>query len=321
MFFQFDRSLDIPVLFLIFNRPDTTEEVFQAIRLAQPKKLYVAADGPRTFKEGEKQLCQKTREIINQVNWDCDVKTLYRDSNLGCKEAVSGAINWFFENEELGIILEDDCLPDLSFFYFCKDLLLKYKDNEQIMLIGGHNFVRDQIKLKSSYYFSHYPHIWGWATWKRAWEKYDKNILNLDLFINEKLPNIYISYKQRKYLINNLKLTKFNDINTWDYQWGYSILNNKGLAITPVKNMVINLGFRNQSTHSFLRDKKREISKLEQMDFPLIHPDSFDVNLNLDFITYNNVMSKSPSRLLRLMLENGFLEILKYFWKSRVTVK
>src|SRR4030042_6453503 len=153
-------KLTTPVLFLIFNRPDTTEKVFDEIRKAKPKKLFVAADGPRQDKQGEKEKVGRARQIvIDGIDWDCEIKTLFRDKNLGCKVAVSSAINWFFENEEMGIILEDDCLPHQSFFRFCGELLEKYKDDERIMVISGENLLFGRKRTNYSYYFSRYYHI------------------------------------------------------------------------------------------------------------------------------------------------------------------
>ncbi len=158
-----------PILFLIFNRPDTTKRVFESISRVKPTKLYIAADGARKNKVGEVLLCQETRNIIELIDWECEIKTLFRTENLGCKIAVSSAIDWFFENEEQGIILEDDCLPHPSFFGYCETLLNYYKDDLRIGHIGGDNFQKGKKRGEGSYYFSQYYFIWGWAIWKLAW--------------------------------------------------------------------------------------------------------------------------------------------------------
>ena len=157
-------KLETPVLFLVFNRPDTTAQVFEAIRQAKPPRLYVASDGAREDKEGELEKVKQVREIVSQVDWNCEVKTLFRDKNLGCKIAVSSAIDWFFEQEEMGIILEDDCLPHPTFFRFCQELLERYRDDERIGMISGNNFQFGRKCTDYSYYFSMYSHIWGWAS-------------------------------------------------------------------------------------------------------------------------------------------------------------
>jgi hypothetical protein len=167
------HSLNTAVLFLVFNRLDTTKQVFEAIRQAEPPRLYVAADGARANKEGEADKAQAVRDYIMQnIDWEYEVKTLFQEENLGCKYAVSGAIDWFFENEEMGIILEDDCLPSQSFFWYCEELLKKYKDNTRVWHIGGTNTEIISKDILSSFYFSQLNNIWGWATWKSQIESH-----------------------------------------------------------------------------------------------------------------------------------------------------
>ena len=162
---EIPSPLQTPVLFLIFNRPDTTEKVFDAIRAAKPLRLYVASDGPRANQSGEDQIVNKVREISTSVDWSCEVKTLFQKENLGCKKAVSKGITWFFEQEKQGIILEDDCLPHPDFFVFCENLLEHYADNKHVWAITGDNFQNGQKRGEGSYYFSRYNHVWGWASW------------------------------------------------------------------------------------------------------------------------------------------------------------
>jgi len=196
-----------PVLFLIFNRPNTTQKVFNAIRQAKPKQLFVAADGPRKGKEGEKEKYEQAREIIEQVDWNCEVRTLFREKNLGCKIAASSAIDWFFENVDEGIILEDDCLPSQSFFRFCQELLEYYRDDTRIMMISGNNFQFGKVRGEGSYYFSKYAHVWGWATWRRAWKHYDVNMKNFEDFLkSNQIINIFKIKQQQKYWMKILQL-------------------------------------------------------------------------------------------------------------------
>ena len=152
-----------PVLFLVFNRPETTRQVFEAIRTAKPPRLYIAADGPRLEREGERASCEEVRKIALEVDWECDVNTLFRVENLGCKRGPSEGISWFFEHEDEGIILEDDCLPDQSFFSFCEELLERYRNDTRIMAISGNNFQHGRKRTEYSYYFSRYFHGWGWT--------------------------------------------------------------------------------------------------------------------------------------------------------------
>ena len=188
-----------PILFLIFNRPDTTKLVFESIKRIKPAKLYIAADGARKHKVGEDLLCKETRSIIDLIDWECEIKTLLRTENLGCKIAVSSAIDWFFENEEQGIILEDDCLPNESFFNFCEQLLNQFKENKEIMHISGNNFQDGITRGDGSFYFSKYNHIWGWATWKRAWKLYNVKLeiedkKEIEIFIEKNFETKKILY-------------------------------------------------------------------------------------------------------------------------------
>lgn len=284
---------DTPILFIIFNRPDTTQEVFNAIRAIKPKKLYVTADGARKGNQNDLINCPKTREIIN-IDWDCDLKTLYRDENLGCRNAVSDAITWFFNQEEKGIILEDDCLPDLSFFPFCEELLEKYKDNEQIMLISGDNFQNSKKQGDSSYYFSRYNHIWGWASWRKVWEHYD---VDMKTFPENKekgfLNDIFSNKKARNYWLTRFEKAHRGEINTWDYQWTYSIFSRNGISILPNENLISNIGFGNQSTHTAKMNNKMANLPLGSITFPLTHPSEIKINMQADDYTFKTIFSPS----------------------------
>lgn len=242
-----------PVLFLIFNRPDNTQIVFDAIRKAKPPMLFVSADGPRDHISSDQELCEKTREIIKQVDWDCEVFTKFHEKNLGLKRCVSSALNWFFENVEEGIILEDDCLPDPTFFKFCKDLLEKYRDDQRVMQISGNNFLFDQYKIDASYYFSKINDIWGWATWRRAWKLYDINMKSFPEFKEKKqLANYIENPKIRDWFMAYFE-NDFGALNTrkgiWSTQWSYAICISNGLTIVPKVNLVSNVGMTGESTN------------------------------------------------------------------------
>lgn len=238
-----------PILFLIFNRPDTTKRVFAEIRKAKPQRLFIVADGPRIDKVGEEGKCREVRMITEKIDWKCDVKRLYRDKNLGCRKAVSSAIDWFFENVEEGIILEDDCLPNPSFFRFCEEMLRRYRKNNKVMHVGGSNYQKPENQNSNSYYFSKYSHIWGWATWKRAWLKYDVNIESWHK--KKKLLNkFYDSFKEKFYWTVIFDATYRNKIDTWDYQWLYTCWVNEGLSVNPGVNLIENIGFGNNATHT-----------------------------------------------------------------------
>lgn len=307
------NALNTPILFLIFNRPDTTQKVFNQIKKVKPKYLYVAADGPRENVFGEKEKTAETRSIINQVDWDCKVYTLFRDENLGCKYSVSSSITWFFDQVIEGIVLEDDCFPDLSFFYFCEELLEHYRYDRTISFIGGNCFQKETFSKKESYYFSKYAHIWGWASWKRVWKTYDVDMKDYnDSLFENKIAPVFNSKAEKNYWKNVFDLTGMGKKNTWDYQLTYALWKNKGISIIPCKNLIINLGFQNNSTHFFLNDSTKSGLKLNSLSFPLVHPHTIEIDKGADDYTFKNTFSHSISRTYRLIRENSAGNIINY---------
>lgn len=247
--------LQTAVLFLVFNRPGTTAQVFEAIRQAKPPRLYVAADGPRVNREGEAERVARVREIATAVDWPCKVKTLFREENLGCKYAVSGGITWFFEHEEQGIILEDDCLPHPDFFGFCETLLERYASDERVWVITGDNFQNGQKRGEGAYYFSRYNHVWGWASWRRAWQKADMDIKFWPEWKHSTAWQATMPDKvERKYWAEIFDRMYRAEMDTWDYPWTASVWYHGGLTATPNVNLVSNVGFGPDSTHTASAD-------------------------------------------------------------------
>ena len=239
------KGLDVktPVAFLIFNRPDTTEQVFAAIRRARPPMLLVVADGPRADCSGEAAQCAAARAVIAQVDWPCKVLKNYSDVNLGCKQRIASGLDWVFREVEEAIILEDDCLPHPDFFPFCEKLLERYRDDERVMMIGGTNYLLDKLDIPESYCFSRYFPIWGWASWRRAWAMYDINMKEWPRLKAEgHLRSLYGQWYMRRHLTKAFDATYAGRINTWDTQWFYSCLFNSGLSIIPRRNMISNIG-------------------------------------------------------------------------------
>lgn len=261
-----------PILLLVFNRPDVTAQVFQAIRAAKPTMLYVASDGARAAKEGEQAIVDRVREIATNVDWDCEVMTLFRETNLGCKEAVNSGITWFFEQEEAGIILEDDTVPNLSFFPYCEELLERFADDSRIGMISGNNHL-PEYTFSDSYLFSKFKWIWGWASWRRAWVNQD-----LDLRFNESpqafsvVKNMgYRERSERLWMTNIDKLEK-KTVNTWDFQWFLAMGAQNQLSIIPRYNLVANVGFGVAgATHCAGSASSRYLEK-SSLEFPLTHP-------------------------------------------------
>lgn len=244
-------SLKTAVLFLVFNRPTTTRRVFEAIRMARPSRLYIAADGPRPNRAGEAERCAEARRIATSVDWPCEVKTLFRESNLGCKMAVSGAISWFFEHEEEGVILEDDCLPHPDFFRFCDELLERCADDERVAVITGNNFQDGQKRGDATYYFSKYNHCWGWATWRRAWKHYQGDIPFWPAWrTSSEWLRLTPDPVERRYWGKIFEQVRANKIDAWAYPWTASVWFTGGLTATPNVNLVSNIGFGPESTHT-----------------------------------------------------------------------
>lgn len=243
--------LNIPVLFLIFNRPDTTDKVFNAIREAQPKYLYVAADGPRVGNMTDVELCNSTKQIIDKVDWPCEVKTLYRTINLGCGKAVSEAITWFFNQVEYGIVLEDDCLPEGSFFEFCETMLVKYKDDSSKAVVCGTNYLYTEITdVNEDYFLSTYTSVWGWASWSRVVNKIEWNVNNLKPLIDEQSFSTLFSSNNKiaTWLYSIIKLTFENKLDTWDTIFVYNLILSKTKNIVPIKNQISNIGITGTHT-------------------------------------------------------------------------
>ena len=270
-----------PILLLIFNRPDTTEQVFSRLKRSKPSRLYIAADGPRSTRKEENILCERARLATERIDWPCDVKRLYRKKNLGCKLAVSSAITWFFEHESEGIILEDDCLPDPTFFRFCGEMLSQYRSNLEIGLISGTNFYdpcAEQIEF-SSYRLSRFPHIWGWATWRRVWKDYDVELSgwsgDWDGFRAD-YPNRMV----RSEMANWFNSVKHEDYNTWDYQLVFLLSRRRLFSIIPNVNLVQNIGFGSDATHTTSTAPELPIS--EAMEFPLHAPRGLKVDQKAD---------------------------------------
>lgn len=267
-----------PVLFLIFNRPDLTRRVFQRIREAQPQRLFVAADGPRSDRPGEENLCLQARRETNHIDWDCQVERLDRDTNLGCKRAVSSAVSWFFEQVHAGIILEDDCLPDHSFFPYCTELLERYRNEPGVALIGGFNFRNRQNEPsgKSSYYFTKYPQIWGWATWRRTWDHYDAEMTAWNG--DSKGLNGISNPRMRRRFAKKFASVKAGRNDTWDYQLIHQCLASRSLGIDPSVNLVENIGFDARATHTTRYGSAGPPPPAGSLSFPLIHPSTLHVD-------------------------------------------
>ena len=272
--------LATPVLLLIFNRPDTTQEVLAAIRQARPSRLYVAADGPRPGHPTDAATCAAARAIVLEgIDWPCQVVTQLRTHNLNCGVGPATAISWFFEHEEAGIILEDDCVPVLSFFSYCQELLHRYAHDTRVMHIGGNNFSQDARQSlpagADSYYFSTQVNSWGWATWRRAWQLFDFQLSKFEeLRRRGRLDGLYSSALENRYRLAKIAgvLQLPSPAHVWDYQWHFAIAVHSGLCTVPAVNLVGNVGFGAQGTHTL--DATDELANVPtaELPWPLHHP-------------------------------------------------
>ncbi len=291
--------MNTPILFLLFNRPDKAKIVFERIKEAQPNKLFIAADGPRSGKEGEANLCEKTRKVVlDAIDWPCEVHTLLRNKNLGCKLAVSSAIDWFFKHVEEGIILEDDCLPDPSFFQFCSTLLERYRDDEKVMMISGCN-LHSEKNPESSYYFSRYGHIWGWATWRKAWQHYDITMKNWSEYKASGRMEAFLSksaLKKRTAIFNGCLS---ENISTWDMQWTFTRWNQNGISVVPSTNLILNIG--SVGIHMKPYDPCLSV-QLTSLPFPLSHPENKNINTESDH-RHEQSIGRNPFQVLALIFK------------------
>ncbi len=283
-----------PVVFIIFNRKETTKRVFQAIRKAQPTQLLVISDAPRLHYPDDIKKCEETRNIINAVDWKCEVLTNYASVNLGIRKRLETGLNWVFQQVEEAIIFEHDCLPHPSFFPFCETLLQYYKNDNRIMHIGGNNFQLGYYQPKESYYFSHYTHIWGWATWRRAWRYYDAKMkLWEQVKLERWLEQLLVNPQTLKYWKTIFQKTHDYKIDTWDYQWTFACWLQGALSIVPSVNLVSNIGFGKEGIYTLDSDDILANLLTQEMTFPLHHPNFMIRHREADQFTQNNILQRS----------------------------
>ncbi|ELS34329.1 MULTISPECIES: methyltransferase FkbM [Pseudanabaena] len=306
-----DSQLLTPVVFIIFNRPDTTKIVFEAIRQAKPQTLLVIADGPRPSHFSDVEKCEATRSIIEGVDWECNILKNYSDINLGCKQRVSSGLDWVFDSFESAIILEDDCLPDPTFFRFCSELLNQYADDERIMVISGNNFQFGRRRTENSYYFSAFTHCWGWATWRRAWQHYD---IEMKLWPTVRDNGWLKDILHFKYAISYWEYifqSVFDDlINSWAYRWLFTCWMQGGLTVIPNINLVSNIGFNNEATHT---KRVNHIANIptERMGFPLLHPQFLIRDTQSDNLTQKNIFRLSILKFIKIKIKKALNSITK----------
>jgi hypothetical protein len=263
--------LKTPIALLIFNRPEMTRKVFAEIARARPGRLLVVADGPRSPDEDE--CCRAARAVVEAVDWECEVSTNYAEHNLGCKRRVSSGLDWVFSECEEAIILEDDCVPHPTFFRFCDELLGRYRNDERVPMICGSSFLSGK-DARHSYYFSRYGHVWGWATWRRMWQHYDVTIGAWpELRETTWLEDVLGEKAAAAYWGERFDRTYAGEVDTWDYQWFFNCWAQNGLAVVPGSNLVTNIGFGQDATHTKAAVATMSYLPAEPITFPLRHPE------------------------------------------------
>ena len=290
-------AFKIPVLLIAYRRPDTTKQVIDAIRVAAPERMFVACDGANLKNPGEAERVAATRALIErEIDWPCKIERRYSETNQGCKMGPSSAITWFFEQVDEGIILEDDTLPHPDFFPFCAELLNRYRDDERIWHISGNNFQDGQLRGDGSYYFSHIAHCWGWASWRRCWKHYDRDLKRWPaLKASGLMETIFEDPVERSYWAGIWDdLLEKGQPDTWDYQWCFTVFSEGGLSVVPNRNLVSNVGFGPDGTHCIAGDplSNMPVSKI----YPLTHPTSILRDAAADAYDFDHVFGADVAR-------------------------
>jgi Glycosyltransferase like family 2 len=293
-----------PVLVLAFNRPDTTRRVLDSLRPVAPRHVYFAVDGPREGRAGEDHAVRQVQDLAAQMDWGCDVRTLFRDRNLGCKVAVSEALSWFFGAQESGIVLEDDCVAHPSFFRFASELLDRYRDDPRVAAIAGNNFQRGSPRTGYSYYFSRYCHVWGWASWRRAWLLYDHRMtLWPEVRAGGWLFDLLGDRHAARYWRRIFDATHADANSSWAYRWTFACWIHGALSVLPSANLVSNIGFGDGATHTVSTRSPFAAMPTSAMPFPLVHPPFMVRDARADRLTEKYLFSgpRGIGRVVRKM--------------------
>jgi len=279
-----------PILLITFNRPEHTLRVLEEIKKVNPQHLFVFQDAPRVGHPSDSEKCLAVRAVLNeQLDWGCELKTFYTESNLGCGKGPSAAISWFFEHVEMGIIFEDDCLPHPEFFVYCEQLLLKYRYDQQISFIGGSSFQGLEENNDESYYFGSGSYgTWGWASWRRTWLLFDYYIAEIDRSIMKSIIKSYFKdHRQQNFwleIFENVKVNRYNET-CWDYQFYFSCWKRGMIAVLPYKNLITNIGYDNEGTHTFSAEHPAANLTTKSI-LPLRHPLRVKLNIKADFYVF-----------------------------------
>ena len=294
----------VPLLLIAFNRPEPTARVLEVLRQLRPSQLYVACDGPRSDCSGEAERCAQVRELIeSSIDWNCQFHKLYQPSNLGCRRGVTAALDWFFAEVEEGIVLEDDILPDPSFFPFCQELLERYRHDTRIGVIAANNHQRRAPADGSSYRFSIYSHCWGWASWRRAWHCHDPQLAGWPAFRGGGWLQQLGGHEFARTWGGWLDALDAGRIDTWDMVWQFSCWQQGLLTVIPEVELVENIGFTSEATHTI--DERSPLAERGSIAFPLRHPAVIQADRQRDADTFRRLYQRSPWAELRRKLRKA----------------
>lgn len=273
---------DVPVLLVLFNRPDQTRRMITALRDVRPRRLFVAADGPRPGVRSDADRCAGARDVLAEIDWPCELRTQFQVRNLGCKTGPETAITWFFSHVEDGIILEDDCIPTPDFFPFCAELLDVYAATDDVMMISGHNPLGVWSRSGSSYVFTRTSPTWGWATWRRAWQHYEPTMAAWERAgtrraVRRRMPAAEFRLTRRRF-----DQVHGKGLDAWDFAWAFAMLQRDAVAVMSASNVICNIGFGEDATHTknVLSPDSRETTT--PIRFPLVHPRSTEPEVDLE---------------------------------------
>lgn len=298
-----------PILIIAYRRAETTKKVLEAIQNSKTRRLYVALNAPSPDRLDEKIKCEAVRKLFEEMHWKCKITFLNHDKHLSAKESITKAITWFFEFENSGIILEDDCVPSASFFSFAGEMLFKYEGDKRIGMISGNNFQFNHLRGEASYYFSRYCNIWGWATWRDRWTSYDSS-MRLWPSCKSSVINELDGYLEKLYWAKIFERTYDGFIDTWDYQWLFANWVNHRISLVPQVNMVTNIGFGRDAHHTNNLTCAANMIACD-IALPICHTNSFIPNRQADKYTFKKIYLPTIKSLIRILVK-----ILRKYFKK-----
>lgn len=305
-----EKLFKVPIVLIFYKRVDTTEKVINSIRQVKPERVYLIADAPKQGYPEEKEKVKQTRLLVEKaIDWPCEIKRNYAEINMGCKKRVESGISWVFEQEEEAIIIEDDIVPSIDFYYFCQDMLERYRNNPEVLMVSGYKNV-EYYQSKDQYLFSAFSCIWGWATWRRAWKLYDKDLSTWKENKRKGTLKWLMKFPSLLWVYWNIEYTYRKEIDAWGFGWNYARYINRGLGVVPSVNMIENIGFNSEDATHTKGVKPRDFSYGEFSfpikEIPVIRDRKYDKE-------YIRLFYNGPKAVLMLIKKSLFYIIRKVF--------